>query len=258
MTHQRTGGRLLAVMRMAGAQAAGLGLVVFAAWAGKQIGAQTPLVVLVAGQAVAAVGIGYVVGLRGGWIWLQGGLAFLVWLFLVLALPPWVYLGAVLALALMYPNTLVERVPLYLTNRTTLAAVSQLLVAKHPGPGKFVDLGCGLGGTIAYLAKTHPDWHFVGVENAPGPYLISRLRVWRRANATVVFQSLWRTRLGDFDVAYAFLSPAPMDRLIARAKRDMHPGSLLISNSFWATDQPFDGQVEVNDGRKSTLFIKGM
>ena len=94
------------------------------------------------------------------------------------------------------------------------------------------------------------------MENAPGPYLISRLRIIGRPNARVEFKSLWDVELGFFDVAYAFLSPAPMPCLIARANADMKSGAMLISNSFWAPDLPYDGAAELNDGRKTSLFFK--
>jgi hypothetical protein len=45
-----------------------------------------------------------------------------------------------------------------------------------------------------------------------------------------------------------------MPRLHTKAEREMRPGSIFISNSFWADDQPFDGIVEVNDSRSTRLF----
>ncbi len=178
---------------------------------------------------------------------------------LTIAPPLWLYPAVFVLIFLFYANTLTERVPLYLTNRTTWAALAQVLDGvkpSHDGRPAFVDLGCGLGGMLAYLARAKPDWDVVGVETAPGPYLIAKVRTALIPNATVRFQSLWNTDLAPFDVAYAFLSPAPMARLHAKAASQMRAGTLFVSNSFWGDDQPYDAIVEVSDGRKTRLFCK--
>lgn len=172
--------------------------------------------------------------------------------------PIWVYPSAAAALFLFYANTLIERVPLYLTNRTTWAGLAALLEERLSGMDTphVVDLGCGLGGLVAYLAKTHPAWSVVGVETAPGPYLIAKLRTWPLANAEVRFQSLWTLDLSRFNAAYAFLSPAPMARLLNKVAHEMAPGTVFVSNSFWADGQPCDEVAEINDSRSTQLYVR--
>jgi len=175
--------------------------------------------------------------------------------------PSWFYLSVFAVIFLFYSNTLTERVPLYLSNRTTWAALAQLLDQHPTQPAQrpaFIDLGCGLGGTLSHLAHVKPDWDIVGVESAPGPYLIAKARTAFLPNVQVRFQSLWQADLARFDVAYAFLSPAPMARLHTKAGQQMRPGSLFASNSFWADDQPFDGDIELNDSRSTRLIFKNM
>lgn len=180
------------------------------------------------------------------------------WASLTFKPPLWVYPAAFAVVFVFYANTFVERVPLYLTNRTTWAAIDQILTQAFAGreAPRVVDLGCGVGGLVGYLARVHPDWQVVGVETAPGPYLISKLRTRGLRNASVRFQSLWRTDLSPFDGAYAFLSPAPMPRLLDKVAREMQPGSVFISNSFWADDGPGFELAEVNDARASKLHIR--
>jgi len=208
-------------------------------------------------QSASAAMLSRLFGLKRWWLVAQFALPTLAWVVLAFAVPSWVYLVIFLGLFLVYSNASRERVPLYLTNATTCAALSQL-ISDDNGDEKrrFIDLGCGLAGTISALSRAHPNWDFVGVENAPLPYLISRLRLLGRVNARVEFKSLWSVDLSQFDMVYAFLSPAPMPRLIASVERDMKPGSQFISNSFWAPNLPFDDQVEVTDRRKTRLFIK--
>ena len=173
--------------------------------------------------------------------------------------PTWLFPVLFFVIFLFYSNTLTERVPLYHSNRTTWAALSELMQAESESTDKrlrFVDLGCGLGGAVAYLARENSDWDVVGVETAPGPYLISKVRVAFIHNAQVRFQSLWNVNLKDFDMAYAFLSPAPMERLCAKVKSEMMAKSVFISNSFWAQNEPFDQEITVNDSRESRLIFK--
>lgn len=177
--------------------------------------------------------------------------------------PMWLFPLAVFVIFLFYTNTLLERVPLYLTNTTTSAALVETLKEHSPQPQHahrpaFIDLGCGLGGTVAYIARQMPDWDVVGVETAPGSYLVAKLRTAGITNARVEFKSLWSVDLSAFDVAYAFLSPAPMARLLAKAKSEMPQqgrGAMFISNSFWADDVPFDGEIEVADARATRLIF---
>ncbi|MBL4747989.1 MAG: hypothetical protein JKY17_04195 [Magnetovibrio sp.] len=173
--------------------------------------------------------------------------------------PTWLFPFVFAFIFLFYSNTLRERVPLFLSNSTTWVVLSEVVRDEDTTPNKrpcFVDLGCGLGGAVAYLARAHPSWDVVGVETAPAPYLISKLRIAFIPNASVHFQSLWNVDLGTFNMVYAFLSPVPMKRLCTKVKAEMTPGTLFVSNSFWPDDEPFDSDIVVNDRRESHLLCK--
>ncbi len=249
--------------RVLGAQIGAFAVVAALAWALGVLGGQLEVWLwgLIAIQSLTAAVFSYVLFLRGKWLVAQASLVPLAWAALAFDVPAWIYLVIFVVLALVYSNVSRERVPLYLTNRTTWAALSEFLTthpidANHHERPLFIDLGSGLGGTLSSLARAHPDWQFVGVENAPGPFVFSRLRLMMLKNANVVYQSLWDADLSRADVIYAFLSPAPMERLIDKATHDMKAGSVFLSNSFWAHNRPFDGEIEVNDGRKTRLFFK--
>ena len=254
--------RIGVLLRVLLAQFLAFVLVLAGAWSLSRIwpDARPPAWAMAPVQAVFAVLFSKLLKLKGGWLAAQFALPLLAWAGVILHIPSGLFLALFAVLALVYTNVAKERVPLYLTNRTTWAALSEMIDEHRleQTPGRFIDLGCGLGGTLAYLAHKHPDWRFVGVETAPIPYLISKLRTWSRANVEVRFESLWDADLTDVDIAYAFLSPAPMPRLLAHANTAMKPGAMLISNSFWAPDSPYDGEIEVADGRKSRLFFNVM
>ena len=61
--------------------------------------------------------------------------------------------------------------------------------------------------------------------------------------------------LGGYDAVYCFLSPAPMAGLWTKARAEMRPGSLLVSNSFDIPGVPADEVIEMHDWRASRLLL---
>lgn len=160
----------------------------------------------------------------------------LIWLTYGLAIDPGWFLFAFVLLLLVYRGALSGQVPLYLSNKQTVAALAELLMTR--GNSRFLDLGAGIGSTTVPLADWLPDSEFTGVENAPLTWLAGRILSLGRPNIHWRWDDLWQANLGDYDVVYAFLSPVPMPKLWAKAKAEMQPGSLFISNSF-----PVPGEV---------------
>jgi len=244
-------------------QVAGIGLVLLGlfAWMRTAGTAPPPLAAALAAGVIAA-GIGYRIMRLPPW-----------WLVIHVAFPPalllaagtdiegWVF-GILFVLSvLVFWNTLRDRVPLYLTNATAAAAVADLADAleknQDAATPRFVDLGSGPGGFALRVADRLADWQVVGIESSPVLYGLAVLRCWLAGTANLRFQraSIWQTDLAGFDAVYAFLSPAPMERLYAKARAEMRPGSLFISNTFAVPGQEPDEIVEVADRRRSRLLI---
>lgn len=174
---------------------------------------------------------------------------------LALDLPSWIFPVILLLLILVFWNVAVGRVPLFLTNRTTSTALLKLL-PKREGL-QMADLGSGLGGTLRHLAKARPDARFTGLETAPLPFALSWVlgRLSGAKNLEFRFQDIFKEDLAKFDVVYCFLSPVPMPKLFEKAKRDMKPGSLFISNSFEVPGHKPSRTVKVDDRRQTKLLI---
>jgi hypothetical protein len=185
------------------------------------------------------------------WLPIHLGFMPLAVLALGLGLPPWTWLAAFLALLLVFWRTDRSRVPLYLTNARTSEVLCGLLPAS---PAAVIDLGCGDGGLLRRLAVARPDCRFVGFEHAPLPWAWAWLANRRLPNVAIRFGDFWSHPLGDYAVVYAFLSPAPMDRLWAKAKTEMKVDALLVSNSFPVPDTLPLRTVEVADGRHTRLY----
>ena len=186
------------------------------------------------------------------WWWLIN-FAFLPLAVVALALhiaPGW-YLGAFALTLLVFWRTDKSRVPLYLSNAETAAAVAALLPAQACS---FIDLGCGDGRLLSRLASARPDCRFTGIEHAPLTWLLAKCLNLRHANVLIRYGDFWQQDLGHFDVVYAFLSPAPMPALDKKADAEMEAGKLLISNSFPVPEQQPDQVVTLADRRETQLF----
>ncbi|MHA6492331.1 class I SAM-dependent methyltransferase [Pseudomonas borbori] len=205
-------------------------------------------------QGLLAASFGHWLGLPRWWWWLNLGFVPGLLLFSGAQLPSWVFLLGFAVLLVLNWNSLGERVPLYLTGSRSRRQLAALL-ARQPHGFSFVDLGCGPAGTLRGLARQFPAARFVGVETAPLPFALAWLRCRRQPNCEIRYQSLWRCDLAAFDVAYCFLSPAPMAALWAKACAEMPAGATLISNTFEVPDVPADEQVELDDWRQSRLLI---
>lgn len=204
-------------------------------------------------QGLLAALLSALLGLPPWWWPIQGLFLPLALLLLQQAINPLWYLLGLVALLLLSPGALKDRVPLYLSSRQTQL---KLLERLPQGPGaRFLDLGCGAGHLLAALAKARPDMMFHGVESSPLLYLLAWWRVRPLQNCRVYLGSLWRLDLADYELVYAFLSPAPMDRLWHKARAQMKPGSLLISNSFAIPEQAPDERHPLGKGPETELLI---
>lgn len=201
-------------------------------------------------------GIAAMIALRQGaprW-WLLIHLAFAPLLVLVhgLRLPPVVFLAGFAVLLLVFWRTDRSRVPLFLSNRATAEALLQLLPAT---PCRVIDLGCGDGGLLARLARARPDCRFTGIEHAPLPWLVARLRTAGLANVALRYGDFWQENLAAYDLVYAFLSPAPMPRLWGRAVAELGSDALLVSNSFAVPGVAAEKTIPVADRRATRLHL---
>lgn len=163
------------------------------------------------------------------------------------------YLGAFLLLVLFYWSTFRTRVPLFLSGRKAWQALTSLLPESRAF--RFIDLGSGLGGVPFYLEQRFPRGQFFGTEIAPAPWLISRLRAWyKRSRVVFMRRDYMAINLAEFDVVFAFLSPAAMPDLWQQAQAQMRSGSLFVSLSFEVDARPPDQVVSLAEGARHTLY----
>lgn len=166
--------------------------------------------------------------------------------------PGW-YLAAFVLLMLVYGSSFRTQVPLFLSNRDTMRLVADLLPAGQAI--RVLDLGSGTGGLLRALARRRPESHFVGIESAPMPWLMSRIAARGLPNCEMRRGDFWAEPLARYDVVYAFLSPVPMPRLWRKARAEMRAGTLLISNSFEIPHAVPERIIHVGDHRGTRLYL---
>lgn len=187
--------------------------------------------------------------------WIPIHLAFVPLLIVTLSfgLSPLWFCGSFLLLALIYGKTFQTQVPLYLSSKDVPHVLSTLLLEDRQF--NFIDLGSGCGGLLSKLNQILPDGKYYGIEAAPIPCLIGKLRNLFSQSASVKWGDFWTHNLAKYDVVYAYLSPVPMEKLWQKACQEMQPGSLFISNTFAVPNVSPTQSIELDDFSHSTLFV---
>lgn len=149
-----------------------------------------------------------------------------------LALPSWVYLvGFIFTLSLFW-TTFRTQVPFYPSQPEVWRRLENHLPKDRSI--HLIDIGSGLGDLVMHLARVNPHGSFYGIEIAPLPWLISVCRKKLRGddNAGFTLGNYHALDFTQFDVVFAYLSPAAMEALWHKASSEMKPGSLLMSYEF--------------------------
>lgn len=185
-------------------------------------------------------------GMQPWWRWIHCALPLAVWGMLQFPVPDEFYLLGFLFSLSLYWTTYRTQVPFYPSGLTTWKQVLAMIptysqdakfgiadVLPKDQRQKVVEIGSGLGGFSHYIAARRPDCDVLGVEVAPLPWLLSVLIGWvRGSRARFHLRSYEKLDFSEYDVIYAYLSPAAMPALWQKASREMRPGGLLISYEF--------------------------
>jgi hypothetical protein len=155
---------------------------------------------------------------------------------LALRLPPWLFLAAFLFLLLLYWSTFRTQVPFYPSGRRCLARGRSAAAGRTGADRRHRQRP---GRPRAASGARRPDCDVTGIELAPLPWLVSRLRApGGPANLRFTLGDYDGLDFAAFDVVFAYLSPAAMERLWRKAAAEMRPETLLLSYEFAIPGQP--------------------
>ena len=182
-------------------------------------------------QSLLAAAFSYCLNMAVWWRWIH-----LCFPLAMLAMTRWqlpneFYLvGFIISLSLFW-TTFRSQVPFYPSRPTVWKQVAKIMPKDRQI--RLIDIGSGLGDMSMYVSKVRPDSQIEGIEIAPLPWLISKIRAKiSRSKAIFTLGDYHALHFADYDIIFAYLSPAAMLALWQKASKEMKTGSLLISLEF--------------------------
>lgn len=210
-------------------------------------------------QGLIAALLSHRFGLARWWLPIQFLFPVAALLVNALHLPPLIFLAGFVFFLLLFWSTFRTQVPYYPSRASTWRAVDALLPrdGAPEAPLRIIDIGSGFGGFVLSMAGRRPQASLTGIEIAPLPWLVSRLRALfhgagEGGRARFILGDYTRLDFAEYDVVFAYLSPAAMTALWNKARAEMRPGSLLLSYEF-----PIEGaapDIEVNASNKGAIL----
>lgn len=133
-------------------------------------------------------------------------------------------------LAVAYPVRAWSDAPLFPTGAGALDGLDELI--DLPANARVLDAGCGLGHGLQALRRVWPRARLEGIEWSRPWRLVAALRCpW----AQIQQGDMWAQSWAEHDLVYLFQRPESMPRAVEKARREMRPGSWLVSLEFEAT-----------------------
>lgn len=209
---------------------------------------------IVYGQVFFAVLIAFSLKKTKLFVFFQALLFPLIIVLLSIEVQPWIFAFLFILLFLTFSNVATEKVPLFISTDKSLLTLASIVKNKN----NFIDLGCGTGRVLFFMADQCPDLLVVGIENSLIPYLtayIKRLFCRHRSRITLIFGSIWSANISSSDCVYVYLSPAPMSKIWEKFHSEAKCNAILISNTFLVPNIPYDEMHHPKDKIGSRIYI---
>ncbi len=135
------------------------------------------------------------------------------------------WLLPLLPLSLAYPVRAWRDAPFFPTPLQALQGLPEVVGQ----PAHVLDAGCGLGHGLRALAALWPQVRLQGVEWSPLLAGGARLLT---PQARIRLGDMWARSWAPFDLVYIFQRPETMARAWDKARRELRPGTWLVSLEF--------------------------
>jgi hypothetical protein len=204
-------------------------------------------------QALLAATFSYFAGMANWWRWIHLSFPIAIWGMTSWHLPNEFYLAGFIISLSFFWTTFRSQVPFFPSRPAVWKQVAKLMPKDKPV--RLIDIGSGLGDMSMYIAKMRPDSTIEGIEIAPLPWLVSFVRGQiRRSRAAFKLGDYRSLNFANYDVIFAYLSPAAMVALWEKAQLEMKTGSLLISLEFEIPDVSPSMRIAGNE-HSPTLYV---
>lgn len=182
-------------------------------------------------QAVFSSLLASLAGMAKWWRWIHFGFPITIFLVSYLNIPNEFFLIGFIVTLSLYWTTYRTQVPFYPSRSIIWQQVAGLMTSEKPI--RMIDIGSGLGDMSMYISMVRPNGLIEGIEIAPLPWLISVVRSKLKRSAAIFKMGDYRELdFANYDVIFAYLSPAAMPALWQKATAEMQHGSLLLSYEF--------------------------
>lgn len=197
---------------------------------------EIPLLAFLIMQAVTASTFSHIFGMAIWWRWIHLFFPIALWVMFKFHVPNEVFLVGFLVTLSIFWSTYRTQVPYYPSRLDVWQRMSDLVTqfeVAHQRSPNVIDIGSGFGGLSLYLAKHHAGIKVAGIEIAPLPWIVSSFRA-SLAQAQVRFTlgDYQALNFADYDIIFAYLSPAAMPALWDKVRQEFRSSSLLISLEF--------------------------
>lgn len=195
------------------------------------VSANAVLIYLIVMQAIIAMQLSRWCEQAQWWRYIHAAFPLAIGLMSQLHVPNGVYLAGFVVTLSLYWTAFRTQVPFYPSRPAVWQDVAKWIPESKPI--RMIDIGSGLGDLVMHIAKHRPKSQLLGIEIAPMPWAISAIRAkWRRSSAQFKLGDYRELDFSQYDVIFAYLSPAAMLALWEKANREMQTGSLLMSYEF--------------------------
>jgi SAM-dependent methyltransferase len=188
------------------------------------------LAFLLALQAIFAYFLSIALQMAYWWRYIHLLFPLAIWAALVLQIPTGYFLVGFLLTGALFWSVFLTQVTFYPSKPEVWVAVSGLLPGKKL---KILEIGSGLGNFAIRMSQLRPESQVEGIEIAPLPWLISLIQA-KFIAPGVRFRlgNYEKVNFAQYDLIFAYLSPAAMPELWKKALLEMTSESLLISHEF--------------------------
>ncbi len=204
-------------------------------------------------QSLIATTLCQLAGMAIWWRWIHFIFPLAIYGMSLWTVPNEVYLIGFLISLSVFWTTFRSQVPFFPSRPIVWQKVADLIPPSQTI--RMIDIGSGLGDLSMHIAKANQNSQIEGIEIAPLPWLISVVRAWwRRSSAQFRLGNYHELDFAQYDLVFAYLSPAAMLALWQKAQQEMQPGSLLVSYEFEIPGIPPTFTIE-NGAHSPTIFV---
>ena len=116
------------------------------------------------------------------------------------------------------------------------------------------DLGCGDGRVLFYLAKNNPKLKYIGIENSPFPFILSKVLSWwykkiNKIDVEIIRGDFFKIDLSNATHIFTYLYPNVMDDLLPKFDKELKRGTRLVSASFHFTSKREIREIDLKRGK---------